>query len=348
MWHALHLIARPIEVLLRVFCVLTAIVLYPDEEGKIQSKLEDFWIRVDDFQNQSLTRHAAFVTQVAQLESKLLDRVFGNRLFSVQAVGISFCCSVGMMSLGFVLPQYREYRTPSGIVDVGVTSLFSALLLCSLIIGATGVFIATRPVAPPKALRLITCMLFLSGFVTFYFSFSQGLVALQNVGTVILSVVVGGFACDVIFIVLTRRLLRWAGCMTSYLKVLATILLNLLSAIALALVFPFAAYVLTLVVTAARPGDTERISEAILVGLWMAFSNIFDVVLALFFVILASLLLVHRALWPLLTRTLFRMADIGTKGRRAILTTVGFALLAAGISGKVPELVQKVIEKFGG
>jgi hypothetical protein len=42
------------------------------------------------------------------------------------------------------------------------------------------------------------------------------------------------------------------------------------------------------------------------------------------------------------------MTDIGTKGRRAILTTIGLALIAAGITGKFPELVQKVIETFGG
>jgi hypothetical protein len=53
--------ARPIEALLGLFCVLTAVVLNPDEEGKIQSKLEDFWIRVDDFQNLALTRHVAFM-----------------------------------------------------------------------------------------------------------------------------------------------------------------------------------------------------------------------------------------------------------------------------------------------
>jgi hypothetical protein len=85
MWHVLHLIARPIEALLGVFCVLTAIVLYPDEEGKIQSKFEDFWVRVDDFKNLALTRHAAFMIQVAQLETRFLDRVFGHELISGQA-----------------------------------------------------------------------------------------------------------------------------------------------------------------------------------------------------------------------------------------------------------------------
>jgi hypothetical protein len=79
-----------------------------------------------------------------------------------------------------------------------------------------------------------------------------------------------------------------------------------------------------------------------------AITNAVDAVFALLFVSLAILLLVHRGVWPLLSRTLFRMTDIGTKGRRAILTTVGLALIAAGVTGKVPELVQKVIEKFGG
>jgi hypothetical protein len=37
MWHLLHLIARPIEALLGVFCALSAIMLYPGEEGKRES-----------------------------------------------------------------------------------------------------------------------------------------------------------------------------------------------------------------------------------------------------------------------------------------------------------------------
>jgi hypothetical protein len=56
--------------------------------------------------------------------------------------------------------------------------------------------------------------------------------------------------------------------------------------------------------------------------LLLGFSNMFDIVLALLFVLLAVMLLIHRLLWPLLTRTLFRMQDIGTKGRRAILATI--------------------------
>jgi glucose-6-phosphate isomerase len=66
-------------------------------------------------------------------------------------------------------------------------------------------------------------------------------------------------------------------------------------------------------------------------------------------VLLATLLLIHRALWPLLTRTLFRMADIGTKGRRAILTAIGISLLGTSVFGeKFPELLKEFVKAFGG
>jgi hypothetical protein len=75
-------------------------------------------------------------------------------------------------------------------------------------------------------------------------------------------------------------------------------------------------------------------------------SNLFDVAFALLFAFLASALLLHRAVWPLLTRTLFRMSDIGTKGRRGILITVGLALL--GWSGaQLPDLVKELVKALG-
>lgn len=56
-------------------------------------------------------------------------------------------------------------------------------------------------------------------------------------------------------------------------------------------------------------------------------TNFFNVAFAFLFVLLALLLLLHRLVWPLLTRTLFRMADIGTTGRRAFFAAmVGIAV----------------------
>ena len=127
--------------------------------------------------------------------------------------------------------------------------------------------------------------------------------------------------------------------MTSSLKVLATVIVNLFLAVFFVSPLLFGVNI--------KPIDDLRDQVLVTVSL-IAVSNIVDAAIALFYVLLALLLLIHRAVWPLLSRTLFRITDIGTKGRRAILTTVGLALLAAGVTGKVPELLQKLIEKLAG
>ncbi|MGO9678009.1 MAG: hypothetical protein ACLPW4_12225 [Candidatus Sulfotelmatobacter sp.] len=82
---------------------------------------------------------------------------------------------------------------------------------------------------------------------------------------------------------------------------------------------------------------------------YIAQTNWIDVVLALLFVSLTVVLLMHRVLWPLLSRPLFRMQDIGTKGRRAILTAVGLSLLTGSFfGGKVPEWLKEILKGFSG
>jgi hypothetical protein len=209
-------------------------------------------------------------------------------------------------------------------------------LFGSLAVGAASVFLQTRKIARRA---VIVGSILLCVTVILFFNPSLQDTAIDALET--MTGILGGFACDVAFIILTRRLLRWAGGMTSSLKVFATVFLTLL--LAIFLILP--ALYNTPPYSEQWGSPIEFVFQAIhLVGQ----SNILDALLALLFVLLAAILLIHRLLWPLLTRTLFRAQEVGTKGRRAILTTVGLALLAAGVTGRVPELVQKLIEKLGG
>jgi hypothetical protein len=227
MWHFLHLIARPIEVLLGVFCVLTAIVLYPDEEGRIQSKFEDFWIRVDDFKNSALTRHAAFLTQVAKLETQFLNRLFGHKLISSQSIGVSFSLSLLTFSiLGLATLGYA-----SKVEDIRSMFLrfYLSLLIVSLLVGVTSIFVRrrqnTRTIAIASAIILVPF---------FIFKFNPNLdPARAEVSANVLYLAVGGFACDVAFVALTRRFVMWTGEMTSTVKVMGTIVLNVFLALCL-------------------------------------------------------------------------------------------------------------------
>jgi hypothetical protein len=341
MWHVLHLIARPIEALLGVFCVVTAIMLYPSEEGKIQSKFEDFWVRVDDFQRTTLSNHTTFLQQVARLESSWLDRLFGHKLLSARSVAVSLVLSFSSAATVASAMSLQDDHSEVALF------LFLLSILCYLLGPLMLLYPLVRfpegPHVKPLSFTVIVIVV--------------GLIILQrSLVFVVVSVIC--ISCDFLFISLTRRLLHLAGTMTKSTTIALVVVLNC-SLAALLCVLPifFSARIdQMLYIRFIEPSHGES-NSAILAREIMAVnnnitliatSNSIDAVIACLFGLLAVTLLVHRALWPLLTRTLFRMTDIGTKGRRAILTTVGLALLAAGISGKVPELVQKLIEKFGG
>jgi hypothetical protein len=335
MWHVLHLIARPIEALIGVFCVLSAILLYPDQEGKIQSKFEDFWVRVDDFKNLALTRHAAFMTQVAKLETRLLDALFGHKLVSVRSIAVSICCSITSWYLTSLFTESVVLKLPISSPRAWMLYIFGgcsiAALACVLLNHHHFV----------RRLSLALACLFIAGGLTA--TVLKDPVVAKLLAPVLAVSLGFGFVCDVGFIAVTRKLIRAAGEMNQSLKVMMVLLLDLcLAAVLVGPVFLLFAHFL-------RGKFLFGIRFEVLNyhAYWVSQTNLLDAFIALIFVVLAMLLLAHRAIWPLLTRTLFRMQDIGTKGRRAILTTVGLALIAAGVTGKVPELVQKVIEKFG-
>jgi hypothetical protein len=329
MWHILHLVARPIEALLGVFCLVTATLLYPKEDGTIQSKLEDFWVRVDDYKNFALSKHAAFMTQVAQLETRFLDRVFGKELFSGQALGMSICFSLGIPTTWIVSQDALVGWSFSASLRV-----FYPFPIFCLAVGATILFLQNRNVLR-RALVIAACLC-LALWIGFN-SFMPRLEGLISVAALIIFLAIVGIIIDIFFIAATRRLLRWAGTMSSSARVLAVVVFDL--ALAFLLTSPLFLF---------QPVGVGT-PPAIVLAKVVALGNLFDVLLALLFVLLAVLLLVHRVVWPLLSRALFRMADIGTKGRRAILAAVGTALLGTAVfGGKFPELLAKLIGKLGG
>lgn len=337
MWHVLHLIARPIEALLGVFCILSAIVLYPDEEGKIQSKFEDFWIRVDDLKDLALTRHAAFMTGVAKLETRLLDRVFGEKIFSARAIGASAFCTLSSIAL-FILFDPRPF-----LHSMRAKRDFAAFLVMLVCIGISMFSLQLK-----ARTRAFISVLGLFFRVPILLDMSHVGATPQDVAFLISTVgmaILAGFAGDVVFIACTRRIFRWAGQMQSSLKVLVAVVSTFLLAVFLVSPPVLAEIIFDM---AGHADKAELPIFALMFSSAAALANFFDAILAFLFVFLALMLLIHRLLWPLLNRSLFRLTDIGTKGRRAILTTVGLALLAAGISDKVPELLQKLIEKLGG
>jgi hypothetical protein len=324
MSHFFHFIVRPAEALLGAFCLLTAILLYPDEEGKIQSKFEDFWITVDDYRISAISRNAAFMRQVARLESHFLDGVFGVKLVSTKAFVVSFFWSLA--SLTSVATALTH------LFDPRASRVFLGFLIASLLLGGVCVIV------PQRFADL--CFAIAVGILILGWLWTQIVRHIGLEGFVLFVLpALGGVICDIAFIALTRRMLRWAGEMTHSFRIIFTIALNLI--LALFLISPSS--IILFVEPDSRFGPFGHFLISV------SATNIFDLLLALLFILLIVILLIHRAIWPLLSRTLFRMQDIGTKGRRAILTAVGMALLSASIfHEKIPDLLKEVIKAFGG
>jgi hypothetical protein len=209
MWHLLHLIARPFEVLLEAFCVLSAIVLYPGEEGRIQSKFEDFRIRVDDFKNLALTRHAAFMTGVAKLETRFLDRVFGARLFSARAISASIFCTLTSIAVLIIVEALNRHVLHS----MRAKRDFAASVVMLVCIGISTFSVRLR--ARVRALIVVLGLLFLVPVLWDMLNASETPedveLLIGSIGTAMLA----GFICDVVFIGCTRRVFRRAGQMQS-------------------------------------------------------------------------------------------------------------------------------------
>src|SRR5258705_10511328 len=69
--------------------------LFEQEERWVRTALETAWIRVDDWKAWALSRSAAFVSVSMQLATRVLNRFFGELLFSGRAYGVSFCLGLG-------------------------------------------------------------------------------------------------------------------------------------------------------------------------------------------------------------------------------------------------------------
>ncbi len=98
------------------FCAGTllfySIFLYEDENTRVQSSLEDWWIRLEDQKQAALNRQTVFVREIARSIDHFLDGLLGRNLLSVRAVSISVCYSLSTASATALL--LFPFSTPYG------------------------------------------------------------------------------------------------------------------------------------------------------------------------------------------------------------------------------------------
>src|SRR5258708_7626352 len=123
------------------FCVGTllfySIFLYEAENVRVQSRLEDWWIRLEDQRQAALNRQTLFAREIARSVDQFLDRILGSDLLLLRAVAISVCYSLCTASATALLLFRRsiEENLPPHIIPISW-----AFNLCLAVVGTLPIF----------------------------------------------------------------------------------------------------------------------------------------------------------------------------------------------------------------
>ena len=94
LWYCLRGLSAGAGLLL----LYAAFFLYEEEQQRVQSAIEDLWIRIDE-QGATPDRAGAFFQAVAGIAVRVIDRIFGPSSLSLQ----SFAVSTNLIFISYTL-----------------------------------------------------------------------------------------------------------------------------------------------------------------------------------------------------------------------------------------------------
>jgi hypothetical protein len=265
----LHWLAGGIGVLL----VYSALFLYENEEGRLQNILESWWLQISQIRSKIVSKETAFVKTVTAITSNCFDRVFGTHLLGPRALSTSVCYSLasGILTMTLLFVGWITVRRTCILV-------FSSAFF--LILGTIKPFAASRA---GHWLWLAT-IAFLGLIWYPVFDFFEEPSFFEGLGSEISIALPFAIISDLLFIAMTRVLLRYATRCDSFTKITSLTIGNVILAAGL---------------TIAPVLINGKI------GLLIAASNILDVLVASVFIVISASMLIHRITWPILERPVY-------------------------------------------
>jgi hypothetical protein len=309
-------------VLRLIGCLLiyAAVFIYEDEEGIWQNRLEKWRDRIKRARTSSLSKLSVFMGGIAELTGKLFDHLFGKTLFSVRGVGVSVCYSIASFFFSLQLISLWKKMPPMSFEGWALVTFFAVLGTVPAIVGGE-----ERETLWIWGLAIFASVVFpilkFADIVRVKFGLARTL------GGLLFVIVLFGisFACDVLYIALTRWMMRKASQAVQFPKIIGIVLLNALLGITLAL-GPFALGFILLMSTVKLNGPQSL--GVFSVGLMLGpILNFVDVVACSVFLLLMLFVLVHRLIWPVLERPLYACARYGVIKNKKLLWALGGTLI---------------------
>lgn len=310
-----------------VLLVYTVVTMFPDEEGRLQNRIENLWIAIDDRQKSAVGRAIAVLNRAASYVARVYNRILGSRLISVQMIGVSSSSSIaGFFIFAALLLLALLYLSLSR--HIAVTPQFNAGLwligiLC-FVVGSVALLFAVLPSLIRnwfgRAVSLAPLLLFTYGSV---------LVVARQRGAVVsnqLTVLAGlgiGVLTDVFVLAAVRLSVRLIANAEKFIKIVWAVLVQVGVLILIVLV-PFE------VSTPLLSANKDSLGAKVLLSSMMF--NFFTMLGISAFLLLLVVLTVHRALWPMLGRFVYSIARFKPlQNNRMLFAIIGVVLILYGL-----------------
>jgi hypothetical protein len=363
------LFLRIVAAALGILCLSISIFLYENQEGRIQSRLETLWIKIDDLQKATISKHLGFVRVISEAMLSIVNRIFGEIAFSLQSVCVSACYGTAIVYFCIYLGSLIITKfTGISYFKEPINVFYVASL--AFIYGTIPGFIKNR-----KALFVWVAFLgywiykehiqdsFTFSLINMSLTINSGFEDIARL--MFLIVPFAGSLVLIFYISLLRKSLLTASKADSLIRPGITLLLNSLPVFLLPLCFVFLVIILAVlsiifpstfdpnrgfneIEASVRAffmdvGWVEVISTLIIFFfLILTFISIFFLLSATFFVLLSISMFLHRLGWPLIERPIYLLQRNGIVKRHKLTATCGLMLIAAGL-GKM-ESLEKIIE----
>jgi hypothetical protein len=324
-----YLILKILSGILGFLLLYVAVFYYEDEDGKLQSGLETLWLRMSDLQESMLGRHVIFLNVIAQSMTSVFDLLFGEKLWSIRSIGVSICYALGCLRFAMAVVAFR-HGTEGG-ASVG-EDLFASLFWFAY--GTITVLIRQKiwhqTWAGVLVVFLIAWTVLPWLYMAMYLQNQPARVVLLPLSILEAGTLMVGFFCLSILVV--RFTLLKVGHTTSLWKVVVLALLNGVPLGILYLLFYRLEHWIQIVSHNSDNVFWHHVNMTWVLMLVFSLAIGSPIVIsAAVFIILALILLLHRALWPTFNRPIYLLQKLGIPKRKKLFVTLGVLLIGYAI-----------------
>ncbi|MDM0113931.1 hypothetical protein QTI66_17380 [Variovorax sp. J22R133] len=285
---------------------------YEDEEKRIQSVVEDWWIRVDELGNQLRSRQTALLRFAAQGATHILDNVFGPNIWSLQGY---FAAVKVIFWAGSLFGGVAIFAV-AGLIPSPIWQAVAVLFAMGTLLGCGWVFWQVAHGAADRSSGAFFIFLILTVTVPLirYCSGDQSKdAALEKFLMKASAFAVGGLISMLVFQLTRIVLVRTSsGKGEGWLLLFTAAVVGALASV-------------TALSLERQTGQTWWI---LLFGMGFA-----CLLLATLYSLLGAILIVmiaHRAAWPLISRALYILPRYKPLANKKFLNMAGVALMGAG------------------